>query len=205
MEKIYRLMSWIDMQQALHWLKDMTSTQITERDLLQLCESGECGVYADVDGLTGQNWSDLTDGVAKGIHLVKNPMNAFASEWEPRTLLTFGDIFGVDACCEWLGDLPPWKRGPIFKPVDISNLAAKINGDQGSAPHTDEPPKPSHLLTIAVLLELLKAPVDYPRPQGMNQEAIKNTILERFPMRGLSDRNLQAIFAAANKAMSDAE
>lgn len=65
--------------------------------------------------------------------------------------------------------------------------------------------KPSHLLAIAALLELLKAPVERPRPQGMNQAAIKGDILEKFPWRGLSDRNLQEIFAAANKAKADAE
>ncbi|SFB58273.1 hypothetical protein [Azotobacter beijerinckii] len=65
--------------------------------------------------------------------------------------------------------------------------------------------KPSHLLAIAALLEILKTPVEHPRPQGMNQEAIKAAILDGFPWRGLSDRNLQTIFAAANKAKADVE
>jgi hypothetical protein len=65
--------------------------------------------------------------------------------------------------------------------------------------------KPSHLLAIAALLELLKAPAERPRPQGMNQEAIKLEILEKFDWRGLSDRNLQTIFSSANKAKADAE
>lgn len=66
-------------------------------------------------------------------------------------------------------------------------------------------PKPSHLLAIAVLLELLKAPVEFPRPRGMNQAAIKSAILEKFPWPGLSERNLEMIFAAANKAKAGAE
>lgn len=70
---------------------------------------------------------------------------------------------------------------------------------------TEAEAKPSHLLVIAALLELLKTPVEFPRPQGMNQAAIKSEILEKFPWRRLSDRNLQDIFAAANKAKAGAE
>jgi len=63
----------------------------------------------------------------------------------------------------------------------------------------------THLLAIAALLELLKAPTDRPRPRGMNQEAIRDSILEKFPLRGLGDRSLQEIFSNANKAKADAE
>lgn len=65
--------------------------------------------------------------------------------------------------------------------------------------------KPSVMLTIGALLELLEAPVERPRPQGMKQAGIKDAILESFTVRGLKGRNLDEIFAAANKAISDAE
>ncbi len=68
-----------------------------------------------------------------------------------------------------------------------------------------KPETPSTTLAVAALLELLKRPVDRARPQGMNQEAIKAEILTLYPWRGLSDRNLQTIFAAANKAKSNLE
>ncbi len=75
--------------------------------------------------------------------------------------------------------------------------------------NTDEPISPKHrrslLKLISALLELLKAPVEFPRPQGMNQAAIKSAILEKFPRPGLSERNLETIFAAANKAKVAAE
>lgn len=70
---------------------------------------------------------------------------------------------------------------------------------------TEAEAKPSHLLAIAALLELLKAPVEFPRPQGMNQAAIESAILEKFPWPGLGERNLEKIFAAANKAKAGAE
>lgn len=65
--------------------------------------------------------------------------------------------------------------------------------------------KRSQLLATAALIKLLESPVERPRPQGMKQAAIKAAILERFTLRGLKERNLDEIFAAANKAMSEAE
>lgn len=65
--------------------------------------------------------------------------------------------------------------------------------------------KPSYRLAVAALMELLKSPVERLRPQGMNQAAIKKEILGRFTLHGLKDRNLDEIFAAANKALKDAE
>ena len=61
------------------------------------------------------------------------------------------------------------------------------------------------LLVIAALMDLLKAPTAHPRPRGMNQAAIKDAILDKFNLRGLGDRNLQEIFASANKTKDDAE
>ncbi|MDH1056348.1 hypothetical protein [Aquipseudomonas alcaligenes] len=132
MDKVYRLLAWMDINQAVDWLQDMTATQLTDRDLLQLCEAGQCYAYADVDGLTGFNFSNPDCQVAKGIHFVKNPMDAFASGWEPRTLFSEGEISGFGTG-EWSGDLPVWKRGPIFKPSDIEALAAKMNGEDARA------------------------------------------------------------------------
>tara|TARA_Y100001938_G_C8087474_1_gene432925 strand:- start:912 stop:1622 length:711 start_codon:yes stop_codon:yes gene_type:complete len=61
--------------------------------------------------------------------------------------------------------------------------------------------RPSHLLLIAALMELLKTP----RQTAMNQEGIKDQLLERCSWRGLSKRNLEKIFAAANRAADDAK
>jgi hypothetical protein len=61
--------------------------------------------------------------------------------------------------------------------------------------------KPSHFLAISALLDLLKEPVKHPRPNGLKQAAIIESILERFESRGLSKRTLEDIFSAANKTM----
>ncbi|MCO7039596.1 hypothetical protein NAG83_24125 [Pseudomonas carnis] len=65
----------------------------------------------------------------------------------------------------------------------------------------DEDIRPSHTLVVSVLLDLLAEPGRAAR----NQSAIIADILERHPTRrGLSKRNLEAIFSAANKAASAA-
>lgn len=132
MEKVYRLLHWLDMAQALDYLQALTATSITEQILLQLCEAGQCRAYADVDGVQGNTWEGLESATAKGIHLVTSPVTAFGSGWEPKTLVTRGDIIG-SAETEWFGELPPWKRGPIFQPSDIEALAATMNGVTESA------------------------------------------------------------------------
>ncbi|MFH7345678.1 hypothetical protein RA263_22890, partial [Pseudomonas syringae pv. tagetis] len=73
-------------------------------------------------------------------------------------------------------------------------------------PLSDEPDradnlKPSHFLAISALLELLKEPVKHPRPNGLNQAAVIESILARFEFRGLGKRTLEEIFSVSNKVM----
>lgn len=94
--------------------------------------------------------------------------------------------------------------------IENQQLRERLTAAESRQQTNIEPPtSPKHrrtLLTlIAALLELLKAPVERARPQGMKQEAIKAAILEQYPWRGLSDRSLQTIFAAANKAKAGTE
>lgn len=92
--------------------------------------------------------------------------------------------------------------GRLFLKSEAFGESAAVANAKGRARQPHEPP--SFRLAVAALLELLKLPVERPRPQGWNQETIKAVILEQFPWRGLSDRSLQKIFAAANKAKIDA-
>lgn len=128
MEKVYRLLYWLDMAQAIEYLESLTKTQVTERLLLQLCEAQQCRAYADVDGVSGHTWESLEQAIALGIHLVTNPMDAFGSGWS-TSLTTKGDIIGSTET-EWMGDLPVWKRGPIFQPRDIESLAGMLGGGE---------------------------------------------------------------------------
>lgn len=86
-----------------------------------------------------------------------------------------------------------------------SKLAAERDEWRARCEQAEAKAKPSHQLLIAALLELLQAPVERQRPQGLNREAIKAEILEKFPWRGLSKRNIEELFAEASKAKRDAE
>ncbi|MFC0708860.1 hypothetical protein [Azorhizophilus paspali] len=63
MEKVYRLLDWVDMAQAVDWLQDMTETPVTEYQLFQLCEAGKCAVYARIEDVSGAS-KGLRNGAA---------------------------------------------------------------------------------------------------------------------------------------------
>lgn len=239
MEKIYRLLAWLDIGQAVDWLQDLTATNLTDRDLLALCASRRCAVYTSADGIAGHD--EAAEVVGQGIQRVCNPLALIRAGTETTAELTFeGPVFlddedrdadGDGFWAVWWASTPLRGRRALFRPDDIRDLADKINGVGGDtaraeledlrqqleqeraarqaaeqrAEQAESEAKPSHLLAIAALLELLKAPAEFPRPQGMNQEAIKGAILAQFPWRGLGKRSLEDIFAAANKAKTDAE
>lgn len=131
MEKVFRLVQWLDMAQAVDYLQDLTATAVNDQLLLQLCEARRCNAYADVDGLQGMDWKTGLPSIALGFHPVRNPIDAFVNDWEQRTVRTDG--FCAGDATEWLGELPQWRRGPIFKPAEIEALAAEMNGVQTEA------------------------------------------------------------------------
>lgn len=276
MEKVYRLLSWLDIGQAVDYLQDLTATNLTAADLLSLCTSRQCAAYTSVEGIAG--FDSNHEVIGNGIHRVLSPQILIrAGTATTAELALEGPVFLTDSDDEeesfwavWHANTSLRNCEALFKPADIQALAAKMNGApeqlnqseledlrrqlreekakrkverehwqrlyqhqrsveehlteqlnqaesvieyarkhaaqaKAEAEAAEADPKPSHLLAIAALLELLKAPADRPRPQGMNQEAIKAAILEQFPWRGLSRRSLEDIFAAANKAKADAK
>jgi len=302
MEKVYRLLPWLNFTQASNWLEDLTGTAIRRDDLLQLCEVVGCPVYLDCRDVIGgrdagaSKNQQLFDEVAgEGYCKIDQPTLLY----EDRLLYVtgpakIGSASHVTEDCKWHLDYDE-SRGPLLKPADIQALAAKMNAHSGQptpppevlrqqfeqehlagmleerkkedeasrerayqdaittiehlkseieqeraarkaaeteaeeaksdAEHwwqqhelelecrlrtqaeVDElqaeltrretAAKPSHLLTIAALMELLGEP----GRAGRNQSAIMAEIQERHTgKRGLSKRNLEEIFAAANKA-----
>lgn len=105
------------------------------------------------------------------------------------------------------GELDPDRKYPFEKWLDYwLRRGIDVKSDCFKAPsRSDTEGKPSYALAIAALTELLKTPVQHPRPNGLNQAAIKAAILERFKWRGLKERNLDKIFAEANRAAKEAE
>lgn len=91
-------------------------------------------------------------------------------------------------------DLESFANGTSCQVAD-SKIASSAAGQQ-----VIELEKPSHSLLIAALLELLKKP----RPTALNQEGVKSLLLEQYSWRGLRKRNLETMFAAANRASEEA-
>lgn len=104
-------------------------------------------------------------------------------------------------------NIPAHRAGvPEISPYYEGGMAILATGagwvlqDRISPPLKTDPP--SYRLAIHVLLKLLAEP----RAVGRNQDGIKGDILARYSgVRGLSVRNLDTIFAEANKAAKDAE
>lgn len=136
MEKVYRILDWLEVEQALDWLQDLTGTAITTNELLQLCESKQCAAYADVSGLPSEELG-FDRGTAKGIHLVTNPLQAFGEGWRPSEIWTTGDTYTQVGATLLFSDLPPWKRAPIFQRTDILALAEKMNATVGQLTEAD--------------------------------------------------------------------
>lgn len=114
--------------QAVDWLQGLTKVPLSSRELLQLCESGQCHAYADVDCLSAEEVGSFESVTAKGIHLVSNPLSAFDSGWQPVSIWTKGDTYNGVGSELLIEDFPTGKRGPIFQSSEIQSLADKMNG-----------------------------------------------------------------------------
>jgi hypothetical protein len=213
------ILQWLNMEQALVWLKDETGIQLSEPDLLSQCDAGQCAAYLNVDRLKGVcsdwlkdelgEWFSTVYGVGRGQIL------------NPRALIEGGGMSEVQLYIasevrqieraeaevfndvEWLVTIPPERCHLLFRQSEISELA-RIIGGVAPPQHS---PKPSHLRVVSALIELLMTPG---RPIH-TQDSIISAIDDRYgpksssPVRGLGPSNLEKIFADANKEMLDAK
>ena len=212
-------LQWLSLEQALQWLKDDSGIHLSEQDLLSQCDAGQCAAYLSVDRLKGNcpdglrdelgEWFFTVYGVGKG--QVLNPRALIEAEVGGEIQLYIaGEVRQIERAeaenfpdVEWLATLPRERCHLLFESSDIAELAQII---AGAAPPL-RALKPSHLLAISALLDLLmeKGGVAY------NQERIILEIEKRYgkkssaPVRGLGSSNLQKIFSDAHAEMSDAK
>src|SRR3990167_9942202 len=73
MEKVYPLLNWLTMSQALDWLRTLTGSDLTESILLELCESKRCEVHTDIDGFYGLDHAEGGEVSGQGIQKVLTP------------------------------------------------------------------------------------------------------------------------------------
>ncbi|CAM4069584.1 hypothetical protein [Pseudomonas wadenswilerensis] len=144
-EKIYPLLNWLDISQAVDWLQGLTESAVTQYDLISLCAAKQCPVYVDlkqsVNGTDEETWWQDVSG--RGIQEVKNPLALVdAGVLTDSRLVLLGEVTWTNdkgAFCrekiEWAASIVMIDVFPIFRPSDIQALAHKMNGatDQPTA------------------------------------------------------------------------
>ncbi|VVN25575.1 hypothetical protein [Pseudomonas fluorescens] len=218
-------LQWLSVDQALLWLKDEVSVLLSDKDLLAQCDEGRCAVYLNVDNLKGVCFEGLRDehderfhtvyGVGKG-QIVNPRVFIEAAATVDVELEISGEVRQLQLVetdsypnTEWVASLPRERCHPLFKPTDLKALAEVISvAVETSAPApAPAPPKPSHLLAISALMELLEEKGG----PSYNSQKIVGLIDERYgpdsplPLRGLGDSNLEKMFADASTKMKEAK
>ena len=139
MEKVYRLLDWLDMEQAVDWLQDMTSTRANSTSLLQLCDAGQCLVYWDCRGVGGDVSIDIGEeepmyvpATGAGICKVEYPLQLGDISRHGTHVIGLVRMKETGKLIEntdlWV-PIENAVRPPLFKPADIQALAAKMNGE----------------------------------------------------------------------------
>lgn len=207
-------LQWLSVDQALLWLKDEAGVQLSDKDLLAQCDAGRCAAYLNVDGLKGECAEGLIDelgqrfftvyGVGKG--QIINPRRVIEAAGNREIALEIsGEVRQIEHAeaeayhsVDWATKFSPANCHLLFKTSDIEELVQSFDG--GVVTPADV--KPSQYLAIAALLDLVLKPG---RPVYDQADVIAE-ILDRYPVtRGLSESNLQKIFADSNTAALDAK
>lgn len=212
-------LEWLSMEHALLFLKDETGVQLSEKDLLAQCDAGRCAVYLNVDSFMGNcpdglrdeqgEWFFTVYGVGKS--QIINPQALIEAAGTTEVQLHISgevrEIKRADAHSypntEWVATFPRDRCHPLFKATELTELAAII----GSAIATPRPPKPSHLLAIFALMELLeeKGGPSYSHKKIIGMIDDRYGAKSASPVRGLGASNLEKMFAEAKEMMKDAK
>ncbi|NMX39391.1 hypothetical protein HBO34_16070 [Pseudomonas veronii] len=146
MERIYRLLAWLDLSQAVDFLGKLTGSPVGEGELSKLVYSKQCDAYIQALGLRGHYINDEcfeVDVIGRGFQLVlgietlrkadkkngkpeKRRFSLEGARYEPDpddneiTLRAGYDYW--EAVTEDEGGYPVY-----FKPADIEALAARVN------------------------------------------------------------------------------
>lgn len=206
-------LQWLSPEQALLWLKEKAGIQLLKEDLLAQCDAGRCAAYLNVDRLKGECAEGLMDelgerffdvfGVGKG--QILNPRAVIEAAGKPEIALEIsGEVRQIERAeaevyhsVDWTTKVTHAECHLLFKTAEIEELAQSFASGASSMGHA----KPSQYLTIAALLDLVLKPG---RPVH-NQADVIAEILDRYPAHGLSESNLQKIFAASNGRAKDAK
>lgn len=191
MEKVYRLLPWLDIAQALDYLEYLTETPFSDGLLLQLCDAGECAVYLDCMGLDGEAPFDAGEDqpgyepvVGRGHCKVEYPLlqsrSGFATHVIGPAWLAFDGIVKDD--CEWIIRRSKAGLSLIFKSADIEALAAKMNGE----------PEQSSTAEVESLRQQLE------QERGAREAAEQQVLQAQADAKAASEKCFDAVVAATD-------
>lgn len=137
MEKIYKLLPWLNAKQAVDWLSRLTETEMSEELLISLCEAGHAAVFVDVGACCrGTNYETWTGEVcASGKQMVIDPSVLNGPVSHQATMTLRGEVLETEGgtvekvTIDWF----PSNLQTIilcFKQADVLALADKINADE---------------------------------------------------------------------------
>ncbi|MEA1608044.1 hypothetical protein [Pseudomonas spirodelae] len=213
MEKVYRLLEWLNKEQAIDWLQDLTKTPVTYLDILRLCDAGQCAVYVDGAQLTG--WLEdfsVMDVSGSGMQKTRNPLvlQYFADYYE-RDLELAGYAWVIDKELsperlesEWTARTLVRDQHPRFKSTDIQALAAKMNAlqEQPSPSSLEELKSQWELEKHSKMLETRKQLDAEARERFINDAVAENERLQRTldQLMGAQEAYEETILNAESKA-----
>ncbi|WWG66836.1 hypothetical protein VRB21_03260 [Pseudomonas poae] len=97
MDKIYKLLPWLNSPQAVDWLCRLTDTQMTEELLICLCGAGHARIYIDVGGaclgVDDEDWS--CEVVASGKQMVVDPSALAKPDADRSHILLRGEVLNL--------------------------------------------------------------------------------------------------------------
>nr|WP_314487853.1 hypothetical protein [uncultured Pseudomonas sp.] len=142
MDKVYRLLPWLRLDQAADWLRSLTQVAVNEDIVLSLCEAGRISVYVNVgSGCSGNDEETWTKEVsASGYQILENPevLRSKSSAQVSFQFLGKVMIFESDnsinhAEIRWFANAPFEEFSPVFKSADVQALADLINAEELAA------------------------------------------------------------------------
>ncbi|PTR29618.1 hypothetical protein [Pseudomonas sp. GV085] len=222
----YRLLKRLDQQQATQAVAEVTGVEIDVFTLAQSCSDAGTPATVELPLMGTTMWHGPQRRDFSGLHRITaarkgDPYYDFKASitieadglsWETSIDLMQRPMWftplALEALIDRLSDYKAQSSGllQLQEILEQERIARRALEEEREARLTAEaPPKPSYILVISALLELLKDPVEHARPNGRPQSAIIGEILDRFPLHGLSERNLEEVFSEANKARKKIE
>ena len=198
MERFYRELPWLDMEQALDYLKRITKPQLqlSEQGLLQLGRAKRIAVFVEIDprGITGKIAGTKESVTLTGMQQVLNPDDALGvNEEQTCAVLKHGAAY-------WVGLLPSWSQKTLFRPEDIRSFAEKMNDGAESAQIENVNAAISSDVALAAAIrqqqqELGRRPREVNEARKLNYQIWRDTAedIKRGRSRPISNRELAAL------------